>query len=203
MAAKKGIFGWLSAEKKESDEEKGEEPRMKEATFNLPKFRIKYKGVFDLDALYRGSANWFKERKYELNETLYKSKPPELELNWKGVRKKTGFYKEVIEVHFHLFETRPVEVIEKGIKKQYADATMTITIWGAVETDYEDIFGESKWRDSSLKRKLLDFYNKHIVKLELDTMQVDVLYYEMYNLQTLMKKLIGMKTTGSAYGSVI
>ena len=64
MAAKKGIFGWLSAEKKESDEEKGEEPRMKEvskvpkafdplATFNLPKFRIKYKGVFDLDALYR------------------------------------------------------------------------------------------------------------------------------------------------------
>jgi len=211
----KGLLGTIFSTKKKDEEDKGSGATLKMqkvssvpkpyplgpgiSTFELPKFRIKYKGVFDLDKVYKGAILWFKEHKFEFHETSYKTKPPELELSWIAERKKSGFIKEVIEIHWHMFEQYPVEVIENGVKKQLYDANFTITMWGAIETDYADIFGEQKWRDSNLKRRMLSFYNRYVVKKELDIMEEDVLYYEMYNLQTVIKKMIGMKAGGSAY----
>ncbi|MEK6854231.1 MAG: hypothetical protein AABX60_02770, partial [Nanoarchaeota archaeon] len=37
--------------------------------------RIKYRGMFDLDGFYKTMALWFKERRFELHERLYKAKP--------------------------------------------------------------------------------------------------------------------------------
>src|SRR3989338_659717 len=37
--------------------------------------KIKYRGVIELEGLYRLMALWFKQRRFELHERLYKSKP--------------------------------------------------------------------------------------------------------------------------------
>src|SRR4030042_1912250 len=64
---------------------------------------VKFRGAFDLDGLYKTMYKWFEDKQFEFHETLYKSKSPELELEWRAERKKTGYIRDVIRVHFHLF----------------------------------------------------------------------------------------------------
>src|SRR3989344_2281890 len=69
-----------------------------QAVGNLFVTRIKFRGLYDLDGLYRFIANWLRQRRYEVHETLYKAKPPELEIRLRAERKKTGFVMDVLTV---------------------------------------------------------------------------------------------------------
>ncbi len=57
---------------------------------NLPVSILKFKGAFDLDGVYKTMYKWLEDRQYEVHETMYKAKPPELEIEWTAERKKTG-----------------------------------------------------------------------------------------------------------------
>ena len=58
------------------------------------------------------------DRKYDFYETLYKDKPPELELEWTAWKKLNDMYAHQIEMSFHLFDIEDVEAIKDGKKKK-------------------------------------------------------------------------------------
>ena len=164
----------------------------------MPRFRIRYKGVFDLDGLYKKMVLWLKRRNFEFQERMYKDKPPELEIWWQARRRKTGYLMDVIDAHIHMFDMEKVEIIEKGIKKQRVHARITITLWPTVETGYADIFGDQRW-DSAFHRKLMSFYNKYVIRKDLDLTYTDALYYELYNLHAFVKEYLKMEARGNLY----
>lgn len=165
--------------------------------YPLPKARLKFKGTFDLDGLYRTMYGWFEEKQYEFHETLYKAKAPELELEWTGERKKTGYIRDVIKVYLHLFGSE-VEAVKKGVKQRLMKGRMLIDFSGTLETDYPSITGERKWTSPWL-RKLQNFYNRYIIKKEIDLLHEDTLYYEIYQLHDVVKNYLDLEAKGYTY----
>src|SRR3989344_7253437 len=107
--------------------------------------RIKYRGMLDLDKLYRVMAGWFKEKRFELHENLFKSKPPEWEVRWTGERKRTNYILERITVHAHMWGAYNIDAIVDGRKKKMANVRTIITLNAGIFTAYADIFGEPRW----------------------------------------------------------
>ncbi len=193
--------------KKEGEEEKPAlakvpyEPSVpkvdKDLDMSHMKARVKFRGAFDLDGLYKTMYKWFEDKQFEFHETLYKSKPPELELEWRGERKKTGYIRDVIRVYFHLFGS-DVEAVKKGVKQKLMKGRLQIDFWGIVETDYPSITGKRRWT-SSMLLALQNFYNKYIIKKELDLAYTDTLYYEVYQLHDVVKDYLDLEAKGHTY----
>ena len=152
--------------------------------------RIKYRGIFDLDALYKTMALWFKEKRFELHERLFKSKPPEMEVRWEAERKRTSYIKELVFVHVHMWGDYDVEVIKNGQKKKMANVRMIITITGDIETAYADIFGKPRWNASNVERRLHALMFNWVMQRELGALYWDQLYYEVYSLNNRIKEFL-------------
>ncbi len=153
-------------------------------------FKIKYRGMFDLDKLYRTMGVWFKERRFELHETLYKSKPPELEVRWMAERKRTNYVKEIITVHMHMWGDYNLEVIVGGKKKKMAKVRMIITLDCNAEAPYSDIFGKPRWTETNLERRLLRVFQNWVMAREMAGLYWDRLYYELIDLNGLIKETL-------------
>lgn len=149
--------------------------------------RIKYKGLFDLEGLYRVMALWFKERRFELHERLYKSKPPELELRWEAERRRTSWVKEIVTVYVHMWGEYDIEVPVNGKKKRMAKVRMIITINGDIESPYADIFGKQRWTANNLERRLSAVFRNWVMTREMAGLYWDRLYYELYDLYGAIK----------------
>lgn len=166
--------------------------------FELPRLIIKFRGICEWDTIYSLMVRWFKERKFEFHEKLYKSKPPELELDWFAERKKTPYIMDRVDINFHAFEVEEVEAIKRGKKRKMLKMQMTIIFKIKVITGYPDIFETKKW-NTEFTRRLLDIYNKAILKKEIDTVYTDGLYYEVYGLHQLIKQHFEMEGRGNTY----
>lgn len=160
-------------------------------------FSVRFRGIFDFQGLYNMMVHWLMKYNFYFHETTHKHKPPEIEIEWLAIRKKTGFVQENITIHIHAF-VEDVEVIEDSEKKKMSKGRITITFNGSVETAYPDIFEEKQF-NTVLQRKLLKFYNNVIMKRELDFFYDDVLYYEIYNFQTAVKDYLNIYARGNAY----
>ncbi len=163
--------------------------------FSHKKDFLKYKGVFDFDALYKLMAKWFMDRKYDFYEQLYKEKPPELEIEWIAKRKVDEFYQYKIRLYFHLFDVKTVEAIKEGVKKKLTSCRMIIEFDPSVIVDWQGRWSENKFTD-----KLLGFYIRNVIKRELQLKYGDPLWYITYRLHNIVKEFLEMETRGSAYG---
>ncbi|MBI2144374.1 hypothetical protein HYU17_04475 [Candidatus Woesearchaeota archaeon] len=152
--------------------------------------RIKYKGMFDLDGFYKTMALWFKERRFELHEKLYKSKPPELRIEWEAERKRTSFVKELVFVYVHMWGDYNVEVIQNGRKKKMANVRMIVTVDGDIEAPYADIFGQKRWTATNIERRILRVFQRWIILREVQGLYWDRLYYELYDLYGTLKEFL-------------
>ncbi len=201
-----GLFPKLFPKEKEAPREKGprdikpDKPIYREDSREhpLPNLILKFKGICDWDRLYILMARWFKERKFEFHERLYKAKAPELELDWFAERKKTKHVMERVDINFHAFEVEELEVIKRGKKKKMLKMQITITFKMRVITGYPDIFGTKRW-NSDIGRRMLDFYNKYIIKKDIDLLYTDALYYEVYKLHNMIKEHLELEGRGYTY----
>jgi hypothetical protein len=164
--------------------------------FNL---RVKYRGVYDLDGLYKFMSGWLRKRRYEFHETLYKNKPPEVEIRWRAERKKTGYIMEILTVYFHMWGEYDVEVVQNGKKKKMANARMIITLDGNIVAPHPDIFEQPRWTANNVERRLLRIFNNWFMKNELNSIYWDTLYYEMNQFQGAIKDYLGMSAGGNVY----
>jgi len=160
--------------------------------------RIKFKGMYDFDALYRFMSQWLKGHRYEFHETLYKFKPPELDIRWRAERRKTGFAKDILHVEFHMWGDYDVEVVEKGKKKKMTNARMIITLNAEVEAPYANMFGQRRW-NLPMERRLLNIFHNYVLKREFELLYLDALYYELYSFHKAIKIFMKLSASGSAY----
>jgi hypothetical protein len=153
--------------------------------------KIHYKGIFDMDGMYKLMRAWFANHLYEdFYENLYKEKIPELELEWKAVKKLSGYIKHVVYISFHGWGFHDVEVIEDGVKKKKTEGRFTLTFNAELLLDYEGAWEveRSWWR-----KKLKYFYENFIIKKELLANQYDELANEVRELQDKIKEHLGME----------
>ena len=167
--------------------------------YTMAKFRLRYKGVFDWEGLYKTMREWFKEREYDFLETRYKHKMrsgglAELEINWKCWREETEYVKNWITVYFHIWDFKEVDVIKNGKKMKLSKARMLIEIEPWIEIDYE-----GRWAGSLLKRKLRDFYNRFLYRVEIESLWEDKLWYNSNKLLQLAKRYLEIESESEAF----
>ena len=160
---------------------------------------IKFRGLYDLEGLYKFMANWLRQRRYEVHETMYKSKPPELEIRLYGERKHTGFVMWVITVYYHSWGEYDVDAVVNSKKKKMTNARMKLVLNGDVVAPYEDIFGRPRWTSNSIERRLLNLFRNWFMKRELESIEIDTLYYEMYKFHGAIKDFLKYEAKGNVY----
>jgi hypothetical protein len=155
---------------------------------------IKYQGIVDMDALYKMVAQWYRDRKYDFYEQLYKDKPPELELEWVATKKVNSFYLFKVRMYFHFYDVEDIEVIKDGEKKMMAKTRVWIEIEPSLVIDWQN-----NWAGTSFKEKLFEFYTTKIIKREMQLKYADPLWYIYYQLHNKIKEFLGMETASNAY----
>lgn len=167
------------------------------------KLIIRYEGVFDFDKLYLAMVEWLKRRKYAFYETTYKHSGlepggAEQEIEWVAERDVTPYYKYTINVAWHLWDVKDVEVVEHGQKKKLTKAKLQITFQGAVDIDYK-----KRWEKSSFLMFLRDLFFKYIIRKEIEGIWYDTLYYRLVRFHTMVRDLLAMEAQSHAYESYL
>ena len=159
---------------------------------------LRYKGIFDIDGLFKLMRAWFDEREYDFFEDRYKHKNQtlgyEIEIDYSGTREINEFVQNKISVYIHIWDYNELEVIQDGKKKIVGQGRMLINFKAALICDYED-----RWQSSKFKRSLRDFYITYILRHEISDIWGDKLFYNCNKLQQSTKRFLGMQSESDVY----
>ena len=165
-----------------------------------PTTYIRFKGVWDMQDLYEFIADWFRRRKYKFHEKVYKHKHPspfgvERQYIWEAIRKETGYVQFHYDVYIHTYDAHDVDVVTPdGSKKVFTRGRIWIEIKASVQTDWE-----KKWTGNTFYARLRDFYNKYIIRKDIETGWNPKIRYEMYELQSTLKSRLKMESDEYEY----
>ena len=158
--------------------------------------QLNYKGIFDIDTIYRMLREFFESRGFEYHEYNYKSKEPavgELELYWQAWRNDSEFLRVWFNVYVHFENMEPVEVIKDGVKKRMVRGRLRMRFYPFFELDYEERFEKSKFLET-----IRDFYIDNIVKKKIQVYG-DKEEYEFFKFIEKFKKELGMGLKGDQF----
>ncbi|MBS3102887.1 hypothetical protein J4458_05595 [Candidatus Woesearchaeota archaeon] len=143
---------------------------------------IQYKGVWDMQDLYETMADFFRNQKFKFYEIVYKHKHPspfgaERQYVWRADRNVEEHYKFVLDIFFHTYDARDIEVTMKdGSKKVYTKGRIWIQFRGRVFTDYE-----KTWEENAFYAQLRNFYHKYVIQKKMEGVWWDEMYYKVFN----------------------
>jgi hypothetical protein len=159
---------------------------------------IEYKGIFDLEGLYRLIIKWLQDRSYEFHEKTYKHKPgmvgKEQEMKWEAWKKVNEYIRYWFDIYIHVWDMNEVEVIRQDQKVKMIKGRLRLMIESRVDRDWQGTFKKSK----TLKR-VRDFYDKYVTFKDMTGVWGDMLHYKIVKLQNEIKEYLGMETTSKAY----
>ncbi|PIN73985.1 hypothetical protein COV20_02630 [Candidatus Woesearchaeota archaeon CG10_big_fil_rev_8_21_14_0_10_45_16] len=160
---------------------------------------VRYAGLFDLDTLYSSIIDWAKNYGYMWHEKSYKHKIPsvlgaEQELDWELSKNVTEYIKYVIKIRLLLTEMTELEVNTGGKTKQLTSGRLYLTMNGVVEWDWQKRFEKG----GRLGKWLGKMYERATQK-ELESIYMDTLWYRMWNLQGMIKKILDLQTKKHAF----
>jgi hypothetical protein len=174
---------------------------MQEATYNregVPTVYIRYKGVWDMDDLYKSMVDWFRERKYKFHELIYKHKHPspfgvERQYIWQAIKKEDEYLLFNIDIYIHTYDAHDVEVkMKDGSNKTFTKGRIWIEFRGHMAYDWE-----KRWENSSFYKSLRNFYNKYVIKKKKEQILWDQLWYrEIHQLHAMVKERLKMESEG-------
>ncbi|MEM3127017.1 MAG: hypothetical protein QW331_03035, partial [Candidatus Woesearchaeota archaeon] len=98
-----------------------------------------------------------------------------------------------INVEFHTWDQRDIEVTIDNTKKTLTTARIEIKIAGKI------LVAKNVEEKGGIKKMLGDIYRNYIIKKEIETIWYDTLYYETYKLHYEIKKLLDMQTKFHEY----
>jgi len=173
------------------------------STIPTRRFTLRYRGLFDFDGLYNVMVQWMKSRRYWFHEIKYKHKVPspagaEQEIIFRGDKKITDYIGYELTVEFHLWDMTEVEVVHKGVKKTLTNARMEIIFLGQVDIDYE-----KRFESSTFWMAVKDFYNKYILKEEIETVYWDTMEYKTQQFMNVVKEFLDMEAKGYEYAGYL
>ncbi len=176
---------------------------MKPEDFTLPEVPayttyIQYKGVWDWQDLYEFVASFFHRQKFKFYESrLIHKRPgpfgPEVYYVWNADRKVEDYYKFVINIFLHTFDTQDIEVVMKdGTKRTFTKGRLWIQFRGRVAFDYE-----KRWEENTFYANLRNFYHKYVVFRKIEAIWWDQMYYNVFlKLHSLIKERLKMESEG-------
>ncbi|MBI1969270.1 hypothetical protein HYS48_01135 [Candidatus Woesearchaeota archaeon] len=160
--------------------------------------KLRFKGYFDWEKLYKSMINWAKEQEYEFYERQYKhkwrGKWAELEIGWRLEREVNEFAKNVIYVFFHMWDYKEVDMVVEGKKKKMVYARMFIDFTGELQLDWQ-----KRWDGSKMKRRWRDFYINYVIRHEIADVWWDKLWYHTNEFQQVCKKALGSEAMSDVY----
>lgn len=159
---------------------------------------IRYKGVYDLDGIYKTIRGWFDNRRYDYMEKTHKDKATnpwgnEVEWEMNTELKVDGFIKYEIYVRTKFFDVKEYDAEIHGHKHRLTNGKFWIEITGNVVFDYNKHF------ETPFTAKLLDLLVNHIFKRYYAVNHIEKLYKSLFDLQTEIKKFMKMETAYNAY----
>ncbi len=156
-------------------------------------FELRHGGTFDLDKLYAVMRKWYKDRKYFFQEDVHKFKPPELELEWSGTRKETGYRQAKVNMAFHSWYHKEVKVKKGGKEKTLVDARIQIILTATMIYDYSERF------NTPVLCALEKFLKKFVLFYYYMIVWPDRLYYELVDFQNKIKEVLDSTTARGAF----
>jgi hypothetical protein len=160
--------------------------------------KIRYRGIFDMERLYKALHNWAVEREYEFVENRYKNSwrvaGAEVEIEWTLYRDINEFMRNEIKVIFHIWDYKEVDVVKDGKKKKMSTGRMYILFDGDLIFDYND-----RWSDTKFKRIIRDWYIRNVVRKYIGDVWWDRLWYYGNKLQQEAKKALEMESHSDVY----
>ena len=171
-------------------------------TFPVPTQYIKHYGIFDLQGLYQMIYNWLVDRGFEVKELKLKHKVPsaageEEEIWWEAWINETDYIRNYITLIFFFYDIKEVEVVKGGGKKKLTRTRILIELGGRFETDWQ-----GKWKRSKFLSHLQKFYERFIIKKEINNIWEDKLYYNILKLHTAIKEYIDQEAKANAFHDV-
>jgi len=129
--------------------------------------KIRYKGVFDFEGVYKYVHDWIVRYGYRFHEKNYKDKldtalGSETEVEIWGEKEVTEYYRHKIAVSFHTWETKDVMVTENGKQVKRSRGRIEIKINGSLVTDWQ-----GKYKGSSVKKYMEKFMNDVVLKYDI------------------------------------
>jgi hypothetical protein len=164
----------------------------------VPLSIIRFTGVFDYPGVLRMIHKTCVDYHYEMYEKAYKHKVPnpygeEDELAWYGLRKINWYLRARIELDFHTFGVKDIEIVKDGKKIKAQEGIFQLQIKYILEHDYQNQFQKSKFTQWMQK-----FYERFIAREYIDNVWDDQLHYHTYKLHRAIKEYLGMSTPTNA-----
>jgi len=132
--------------------------------------KLKQKGFFNYPELYNFCFNWLKDEKFNVEEREYTEKVSaggkEIVIKWVAWTKVSDYFKNEVEVKWHILGLNDAEVEVNGKKEKTNKGEVKLTIKGELVRDYE-----SRWEDNPFYKFFRGVYDKYIIKTTTD-------YYE-------------------------
>lgn len=153
---------------------------------------IKYAGQLDFKKLISTMLSWFDEYNFEYHEADYIQKDKDLQIKYEAERNRNEWFKDTITVDFQFWG---IKTIKGGsLDSEYViEARLQISYSIGYETGYEDMFGDSKFRNTKFKAWLFDFLQKTGLKYDVTVKYEDSVNKLGRNLINTMKESMGME----------
>ena len=131
--------------------------------------KVKYRGIFKFKDLYQFCYDWIIEETdvNNLNEEKYSEKitgnTKEIEVEWKGEKELTDYFKFEIKVRFHILNMSEVEINENGRKVKTNNGDVKIDVKGNLIRDYK-----GKFETTAHKKFLRSIYEKWVISTRIN-----------------------------------
>jgi len=124
----------------------------------LPLSRIKYVGVFDLDAFLGAINGWFMKERYDVAETAHKYKVDDMEIVFDGMRQTNWYLKNLVKVQVKINGARDVEITKGPMVVKATHGRVAIWIVSSLdEPEWSKKYGG--WDGRSTKGAKVNFYD--------------------------------------------
>jgi len=162
--------------------------------------RIFFRGIVDLEGLFRIMRKWFLDYKYEFEEKMAKYKLTReggiKEHDWLAYKNVTEHIRFEITCKFIIKDVVGVEVIKKGEKKSLSQCKLQLEITPQVVLDPYGHFAES-----NLMKRLGEWLQTHIIKKDIIFIYADQLDYRALKLQGIVKEYLNFEAQENAYAA--
>jgi hypothetical protein len=163
---------------------------------------VRYKGIFDLDELYKIVHDWLTSRGYQVHEHKYKSiilpaGGKERSFDWDTFRPVTEFIMFRINIHWQIQDVIDVEVVKDGKKQKLHKGRLMMRVQHRVEMDWNERMAYKEWHQSIVK-----FLKGFMYRKKIDTLWEDKLRFKCYELVNVIKESLDMMTKGNEHYDV-
>ncbi len=163
---------------------------------------IRYKGIFDLQELYKIIYDWLTARGYQVHEHKYRSIAlqtggKERSFDWNAHRKGEELVMLWLNLHFQVQDLIAIEVEQNGEKRKLTKGRIFIRVSCDIEYDFAERFAYTKWGQTIVK-----FIANFMWAKKVETYWEDKQRFKAYELINMIKETLDFMTKGNEHYDV-